>query len=310
MKMEAVRRVEDLEDRAQMAGPVTLILAGSRNRTSNEAALAAVKRGLVTLVVVHDDPGMPLAHELAAVARHVTNADSEETCGQVAVREAATAERAILLKGSLHSDALLRAVVRHMKASKQHGVVSDVMVMNDPFPSSGCGLLGIADGGIMVRPDVAQKIAICRNAILVFHAMGIECPRVAVLSATEGISPSVPSSGEAAEVKAAAMKLGFPKSVVDGPLALDLAKVPEALTAKGLTSTIGGRADILLVPNVESGNMLAKALYWLGCRPAAHVATGAPWPVLIPSRSEDEVSKLASIALAVLVSQVVQEKEG
>ena len=308
MRMEAAHRVEELEGRARMKGPATLVLAGSRNRTSNEAALAAVNRGLATLVIIHDAPDSPLAPELAAAARHVTSADSEETCGQKAVQEAASAKHSILLKGSLHTDALLRAVVRYMKAAGQKGVVSDVMVMNDPFLSG--GLLGIADGGIMVKPDVTQKIAICRNAVRVFHAMGIECPRVAVLSATESVTSSVPSSEDAAQVSAAALMAGFPSSVVEGPLAFDLAKVPEALAAKGINSRLGGRADILVMPNIESGNILAKALYWLGCRPAAHVAMGAPWPVLIPSRSEDEVSKLASISLAILVSQKTETNAG
>ncbi len=296
-------RVEELEQRAVAGNPVTVILAGSRNRTSSEAALAAVSRGIARLVVIHDDPGKPPDPLIAAVAERVIDANSEEACGAAAVGEAAREGEAILLKGSLHSDALLRAVVRHMKATNQPGIVSDVIIMNDPFPIPGCGLLGIADGGILVRPDVAQKIAICRNAVTVFHALGVSCPRVAVLSATEAVSPSVPSSGEAAQVRDAASAPDFPKCLVDGPLALDLAKVPEALSAKGHASPLEGRADILLVPNVESGNMLAKALYWLGCRPAAHVATGGPWPVLIPSRSEDEASKRASIALAALASR-------
>jgi len=298
-----LKRVEDLPDRAGLLGRRLIVLSGHGNRTSNLAAIDAVETGLARLLVVTDSTSVAVAPEVLEHAEDVIPAVSEDACAKESIAAARQHDNSVLLKGSLHSSVLLRAIIPLVHDEHPGNVLSDVLLLNDPFsgPDSR-GLLGITDGGINVRPDLVQKEAICRNAVFVFHALGYDRPRIAALSATEVPTPSVPSSMDAVNLKDAAESGRLGDCVFDGPLAMDLAKAPDALAAKGLSSPVQGRADILLMPNVEAGNILGKALYWLGYRPAAHVAVGGSFPVLIPSRSEDSRSKLCSIALASLLA--------
>jgi phosphate butyryltransferase len=161
-------------------------------------------------------------------------------------------------------------------------------------------LVGITDGGLNVLPTLDQKREIVLNAIDVMHCIGIARPHIALMSATEAVTASIPSTVDAAALREMAARGEFGEAVVYGPLALDNALVLSAAQAEGITHPVAGRADCLVVPNIEAGNMLGKAVKYLGGSQCAHVVVGARVPVLIPSRVESADDKVNAMALGVL----------
>jgi phosphate butyryltransferase len=181
-------------------------------------------------------------------------------------------------------------------------LLSDVMVSEHPTPAPP-RIVGITDGGVNVAPGLAEKRAILENAVRVFHRLGHERPVVAVLCAVETPTPAMPHTEEAGALAAMALRGEIEGCEVVGPLALDNALLPWAARAKGIDHPLAGKADILLVPTIEAGNILGKAFSWLAGKAVAHVIEGALAPVLIPSRVERADDKLLSIALGVLSSE-------
>jgi len=160
--------------------------------------------------------------------------------------------------------------------------------------------VGITDGGLNVAPNLEQKKQIVQNAIEVMHCLGLERPKLAIMSATEAVSESVPSSVDAAKLTAMGEASEFGEAEVFGPLALDGALLEAAARAKGITHAVAGHADCMVVPNIEAGNLLGKSVKYLGGSQCAHVVVGATVPILIPSRVESVEDKVNSIALGVI----------
>jgi phosphate butyryltransferase len=161
-------------------------------------------------------------------------------------------------------------------------------------------LVGVTDGGLNVAPDLEQKKQIVLNAVDVMHAIGIERPKMAMMSATEAVTASVPSTVDAQTLTEIARLGMFGECEVYGPLALDNALLEAAAKEKGITSPVAGHADCMVAPNIEAGNLLAKAAKYLGGSQCGHVVLGAKVPVLIPSRVESVDDKINSVALGVL----------
>ena len=206
----------------------------------------------------------------------------------------------ILLKGHLRTDQLLHAVL-----DKQHGLrtgrlLSDVLLYEDTL-SGARRLVGVTDGGINVQPTLEQKKQIIANALLVMHSLGLQRPRMALMSATEAVSDAVPSTVEAKALTEMAAKGELGECEVFGPLALDNALLEAAAQAKGIHSPVAGHADVMVAPNIEAGNILGKAVKYFAGSQCAHVIVGAKVPVLIPSRVESADDKLNSVALGVVV---------
>ena len=219
---------------------------------------------------------------------------------QLAVAAVREGRADLLLKGRVKTSVLLRAVLDAQSGLRTGRLLSDVFVFENPgrVPNR---LQMITDGGVTIRPDVEQKVQIIENAVQVAHALGNERPRVALLSAVETVTAAIPSTQDAAVISQMWRRGQIKGCVVDGPLALDNAVSPEAMRIKGIDSPVGGDADILVCPDIESANMLAKSTtYFAGFR-LAHVIVGARAPVLIPSRSDSADAKLMSIALGALV---------
>jgi len=180
-------------------------------------------------------------------------------------------------------------------------LLSDVLLYEDCLGPDGKRLIAVTDGGINVQPDRAALRQIIANAVLVLHALGVERPRVGLLSATEAVTDAVPSSVVARELAAGAASGELGICDVFGPLALDNALLASAAKAKGIDSPVAGNVDVMVTPNIEAGNILGKAVKYLGGSITAHVVVGARVPVLIPSRVESAEDKLHSIALGVLL---------
>ncbi|MBM4386586.1 MAG: phosphate butyryltransferase [Deltaproteobacteria bacterium] len=229
--------------------------------------------------------------------RILDRADDLEAAG-AAINEVKEGRGDIILKGNVKSHTLLKEILKKENGLKR-GLLSDCLVTEDPASNRG-RLIGVTDGGVNIEPSLAEKIEIVRNAIFVFQRLGFFKPLVAALSAVETPVDSMRSSTDAAELKRLNLSGVIKDCVVEGPLALDNAISVGAAAQKGVASEVAGRADILLVPNIESGNLLGKSLFWFSRCPLAHVIIGARVPVLIPSRTEDCESKSYSIALGVL----------
>lgn len=272
----------ELRALARQFGPKRLAIAGADSRTAMEAARAAQDLGLIRLVQPEPDGRGDAS---AAVARL-----------------AAQGECDVVLKGTVRSDHLLRAILDRQYGLRT-GLLSDVLLYEDTLAGA-TRLVAVTDGGVNVLPDAASLPAIIENALTVMHALGFARPRVALLSATEAVSDAVPSTLLAAAV--AAMQFSRPCEI-SGPLALDNALLAAAAREKAIPGPVAGCADVLVAPSIEAGNILGKAVKYFGGSSCAHVVVGARVPVLIPSRVENTEDKLNSIALGVLVAGAARD---
>jgi phosphate acetyltransferase len=204
-----------------------------------------------------------------------------------------------LMKGSLHTDELMGAVVSRQSGIRTARRISHCFIMDVPgHPDP----LIITDAAVNIAPDLDEKADIIQNAIDLAHAMGLTKVRVAILSAMETVTAKVPSTIEAAALCKMAERGQITGAVLDGPLALDNAISPKAAAIKKIDSPVAGRANVLVVPDLEAGNMLAKSLSFLAQAEAAGIVLGARVPIILTSRADSLVSRLASCAVAVLVA--------
>ena len=202
-----------------------------------------------------------------------------------------------VMKGAIYSDALLAEVVKKDGGLRTHRRISHVFAMDVPALDE---ILFISDAAINIAPDLLTKVDIVQNAVDLAHACGLEQPKVGVLSAVETINPNIPSTLDAAVLSKMAERGQIRGAVVDGPLAMDNAIDVEAARTKGITSLVAGRANVLIVPNLEAGNMLAKELTFVARAEAAGLVLGAKAPVILTSRADNDRARLASCALAQL----------
>ncbi|MBO6890375.1 MAG: bifunctional enoyl-CoA hydratase/phosphate acetyltransferase [Roseibium sp.] len=202
-----------------------------------------------------------------------------------------------VMKGHLHTDHLLHHVVKRDGGLRTRRRISHVFVMD--IPGRKTPVL-ISDAAINISPDLNTKVDITQNAIDAACALGLETPRVGILSAIETVNPAIPSSLDAAVLSKMAERGQITGAVVDGPLAMDNAIDVQAARTKGITSLVAGHAEVLIVPNLESGNMLAKELTFIAHAEAAGLVIGAKVPVMLTSRADDGRARLASCALALL----------
>ena len=216
-----------------------------------------------------------------------------------AVELVRTARAQALMKGSLHTDELMGAVVARDTGIRTARRLSHCFVMDVPgHPDA----LIISDAAVNIAPTLEDKVDIVQNAIDLAHALGNEEVRVAILSAMETVNPRVPSTVEAAALCKMADRGQITGAELDGPLALDNAISPEAAAIKHIVSPVAGRANVLIVPDLEAGNMLAKSLSFLAGADAAGIVLGARVPIILTSRADSLLTRLASCAVAVLVA--------
>jgi len=266
-------------------------------------AIAAARRGLIEPTLL----GPRVKVEAAAIAAGLDIAGFQlidvEHSHQAAARAcgmAAKGQVAAIMKGALHTDELLEAAVATDAGLRTERRMSHVFVLDVPsYPRP----LLVSDAALNIAPDLATKRDIVQNAIDCAHAMDIVEPKVAILSAVETVNPKMTSTLDAAALCKMADRGQIVGGLLEGPLAFDNAISPEAAEAKGIKSAVAGHADILIVPDIEAGNMLAKQLFYLSNAQSAGIVMGARVPIVLTSRSEPAASRLASCALAILVSQ-------
>ena len=271
------------------------------SREALEGALDADRLGLIQALLIGPESRIrSLAEEcqLDLSGFSILDVPHSHAAAAKAVELARAGDVDALMKGSLHSDELLSAVVNAQTGLRTERRVSHVFVLDVPrYPKP----LLITDAAINVEPDFDAKVDIVQNAIDLAHALGIERPKVAILSAVETVMPKLRSSMDAAALSKMADRGQITGGLVDGPLAFDNAVSLAAAKTKGIQSKVAGDADILVVPDLESGNMLAKQLEYLGGAQAAGIVMGAKVPIVLTSRADSAHSRIASCAIALLL---------
>jgi phosphate acetyltransferase len=234
----------------------------------------------------------------------VASAHSHDSAakGVALVREGKVAA---LMKGSLHTDELISAVVAHDSGLRTDRRISHCFIMDVPGYTAP---LIITDAAVNIAPTLEDKVDIIQNAIDLAHAIGIPQPMVAILSATETVNPTVPSTVEAAALCKMADRGQITGGTLDGPLALDNAISHEAAAIKHIVSPVAGHANVLVVPNLEAGNMLAKSLSFLAGAESAGIVLGARVPIILTSRADTLVTRIASSAVATLVAAAARRR--
>jgi len=229
----------------------------------------------------------------------IVDAEHSHASATKAVELVTTGRVEALMKGSLHTDELMGAVVSRQAGIRTARRISHCFVMDVPkHPTA----LIITDAAVNIAPTLDDKVDIVQNAIDLAHALGLESVRVAILSAMETVNAKVPSTIEAAALCKMADRGQITGALLDGPLALDNAISPEAAAIKRIASPVAGRANVLVVPDLEAGNMLAKSLSFLAHADAAGIVLGARVPIILTSRADTLLTRLASCAVAVLVA--------
>jgi phosphotransacetylase/acyl dehydratase len=296
-----VQRVKPLK-------PVPTAVAHPCSDAAIQAAVEAAKEGIIEPILVGPLDKIRAAAEQASVDlkgfRLVDAVHSHESAEKaVALIRAGDAQ--VLMKGSLHSDELLGAVVRRESGLRTSRRLSHVFFMDVPSYHKP---LMVTDAAINIAPTLGEKADILRNAIDLAHALGIERPKVAILSAVEEINEKIASTMEAASLCKMADRGQIAGALLDGPLAMDNAISREAARIKGIKSEVAGDADILLVPDLVSGNILAKQLSFLAKADSAGMVLGARVPIILTSRADSVRSRIASCAVAMLVAHARRQK--
>ncbi|MBV8602167.1 MAG: phosphate acetyltransferase [Candidatus Eremiobacteraeota bacterium] len=295
----ASEKYERLIERARVLQPIPTVVVYPCDETSLRGPLEAAEAGIIeptlvgpaaTIRRIGGELGLELgAYKIVDVAGSVESAER----GVALIRDG-TGE--VLMKGSLHTDELMHAVMKTATGLRTARRISHVFVMAVPsYPET----LFVTDAAINIAPDLDAKRDIVQNAIDL-HLAGIGTPRVAILSAVETVTTKIPSTIDAAALCKMAERGQITGGIVDGPLAFDNAIDPEAARIKGITSPVAGRAQILVVPDLEAGNMLAKNLTFMLKADAAGIVLGARVPIVLTSRADSVRVRMASCAVAQL----------
>jgi len=287
----------------QALPPLPVAVAHPCDASSLESAIDAARQGLIAPTLVGPrERILSVASEcgLSIGDYPIVDAPFSEASAAQAVQLVREGKAQALMKGSLHTDELMAAVVRRDAGLRTARRISHCFVMDVP---SHADPLIITDAAVNIAPTLEEKIDILQNAIDLGHALGFPEVRVAILSAMETVNPKVPSTLEAAALCKMVDRRQVTGALVDGPLALDNAIDPEAARIKHIDSPVAGRANVLMVPDLEAGNMLAKSLSFLAGADAAGIVLGARVPVILTSRADSVMTRLASCAVAMLVAR-------
>jgi phosphate acetyltransferase len=285
---------------AKEVPPANTVVVHPCDETSLRGPCEAAELGIVTPTLVGP------ADKITAVARQhgidisryqLVDAPHSEAAAAKAVQLIHEGKGELLMKGSLHTDELMRAVTSGTTGLRTARRISHVFIMDVPNHTD---TLFITDAAINIFPDLEAKRDIVQNAIDLFTQIGLGTPRVGILSAVETVTPKIPSTIDAAALCKMADRGQITGGILDGPLAFDNAISPQAAEIKGIKSAVAGHAQILVVPDLEAGNMLAKNLIFLSNADAAGVVLGARVPIVLTSRADSVRSRMASCGVAVL----------
>ena len=301
-------KYERLLTRCEFLAPVPTAVAHPCEATALEGAVEAAQKGLILPLLV--GPATKIA-EIAELSKidlgnvPVIDVPHSHAAAAKAVELIREGKAEILMKGSLHTDELMSAVVSREGGLRTGRRISHVFVMDVPTYHK---VLIVTDGAINIAPTLEDKVDICQNAIDLAISLGLEKPKVAILAAVETVTSKMPATIDAAALCKMSERGQIKGAILDGPLAFDNAISTEAAETKGIKSAVAGDPDILLAPDLESGNILAKQLSFLANADSAGMVLGAKVPVILTSRADSVRSRIASCAVAKLVAHARRAK--
>lgn len=303
-----VQKLDDLVSAAKEFGRTSLAVAGAEDREVLLAVRDAVQGGFATAFLVGDGSRIAsvasqIEVDLQKIEATIVDVPAQEGWGIEVSRRAVHLVRegqaGVLVKGKIDTADLLRAVLDRDLGLRTGALLSHVGLFDVPGLDR---ILYISDAGVVLNPTLRQKMEITRNVVDVAHRLGLATPKVAVLAAAELVSEDLPTTVDAAALAKMAERGQLVGALIDGPFGLDNAVSVSAAETKGLRGPVAGRADILIVPSVEAGNLMAKVITFLSGGRMAGIVVGAKVPIVITSRADPHEGKLFSIALGVILA--------
>lgn len=301
-------KYELLLERCKDLTPVPTAVVHPCDVSSLSGAIQAAQEGLIEPILVGPHAKVQAAAETAGVDLknfEVIDAPHSTAAAAKAVALLREAKAELLMKGSLHSDELLAAVVAREGGLRTGRRISHVFVMDIPTYHK---VLIVTDGAINIAPTLEDKVDICQNAIDLAISLGLARPKVAILAAVETVTSKMPATLDAAALCKMAQRGQIKDAILDGPLAFDNAISKDAAKTKGIDSQVAGDPDILLAPDLEAGNILAKQLTFLAKADSAGLVLGARVPIILTSRADSVRSRIASCAIAVIAAHARRHK--
>lgn len=298
-----IKKLEELLSLSKERDKKTLSVAAAHDKEVLDAVVQAVHLGIIDAVLVGDEDKI---RSIAKAENYVL--DNIQIINEKDIKKAASKavelvseERAhFIMKGMMNTSDILKAVLNKEAGLKKEELLSHVMVYDVPAYHK---LIMLTDGGMVPYPELKDKAAIINNAVQIAHHLGIDTPKVAPICAVETVNPSMQATVDASVLTQMNRRGQIKGCIIDGPLALDNAISREAAEHKGIFSEVAGDVDILLVPNIESGNFLGKSLTYFAKAENAGVIVGAKCPVVLVSRADSSKSKLYSIALGSVIGE-------
>ena len=295
-------KYEQLLARCASLDPVPTAVAHPCEASALTGALEAGAKGLIVPILVGPAAKIEEVAKKAGVSlgrTRIVDAPHSHASAAKAVELVRQGDAELLMKGSLHTDELLSAVVARETGLRTGRRISHVFIMDVPTYHK---VLLVTDAAINIAPALEDKVDICQNAIDLAIALGVSRPKVAILAAVETVTSKMPATLDAAALCKMADRGQITSAVLDGPLAFDNAISKEAAAIKGITSDVAGDPDILLVPDLEAGNILAKQLSFLANADSAGLVLGARVPIILTSRADSVRARIASCGVAMLVA--------
>lgn len=297
-----VRNFAQLIELAKQRGPKTVAVAAAAQETILLAVNEAEELGIADVLLVGDQAKIErIGHDndVDLGRLDVIHEPDPILAALQTMRLINEGQAQIAMKGAIQTASFLRAVLDHKTGLRAGRLLSHVAVFDIPGFNR---LILVSDAGVVVAPTLHQKSDIIRNAIDVAHHLGIIQPKVAVLAATEMVNPKIPATVDAAALSKMADRKQIVGGIIDGPLTLDNAISGTAATIKGIESPVVGQSDILIAPDIEAGNILAKGITYFAQATMAGVIVGARAPIILPSRSDTHQAKLIALAMCVSIT--------
>ncbi len=296
-----IHTFQELRAAAREQGPRTVVAVGAQQAAFLKALSWARQEGVAEAILVGDEAkirDLAAAEGIDIDGMEIVHEEDVVFAARTSMMLVAQGRAHLAMKGKVDTATFLRAALDKEIGLRTGRLLSHVAAFDIKLGR----LLLISDAGVNIAPNLEQKAEIVRNAVFVAHKLGIELPKVAVLASNEIVNPKMPANIEAAALAKMADRDQITGALVDGPLALDNAISIQAAQMKGIKSQVAGYADILIPPDIEAGNMLAKALIYFASSSMAGVVVGAKVPLILPSRSATFEDKLNSLALGVVMA--------
>jgi phosphotransacetylase len=308
MEKTGTGKYEAMLERCRDLAPVTTAVAHPCEETALAGAMEAAEKGLIVPILVGPEAKIreiANAHGIKLGQARIVDTPHSHASAAKAVELVRQGEAELLMKGSLHSDELLGAVVARETGLRTSRRISHVFIMDVPTYHK---VLIVTDAAINIAPTLEDKADICQNAIDLGISLGLRKPKVAILAAVETVNSKMQATLDAAALCKMADRGQIKGGVLDGPLAFDNAISAEAAKIKGIESKVAGEPDILLVPDLEAGNMLAKQLTFLANADSAGIVLGARVPIILTSRADSVRSRIASCGVAMLAAHARRQQ--